>query len=136
MCGFYFVNLHYKIGKTMIKKALYCLFLVIFVLASCKKSDNIQDDNSKPFTFTSLSVSDTVVTVSSFLTLTAVADGDELNYTWDSKDIKGTVYGSFVGGGSSIQWNVCHPDIFNITCTVKDKYNHSESKTVKVRSHL
>lgn len=120
----------------MIKKTLSLIFLVLFVFTACKKSDNTNDGNSKPLSFTSLTASDTVVTVSSFLTLTAVADGDGLTYTWDSKDLLGTVYGSFVGGGSAIQWNVCHPDRFNITCTVTDKYNQTDSKTVQVRSHL
>ena len=108
------------------------LLLVVSTIVlcySCKK-DKSNTGTPTPFSFTSLNASDTVVTVSSTIHIIAIATGDDLTYTWTSADLNNNPWGSIIGGGYNIQWNVCHSDRFKVTCTVADKYNNSSTKDV------
>ena len=102
----------------------------IVILAACSKSETAPDPGpGANFKYTSLSAADTVIKVNDITTVTAVATGDGLTYKWTAS------YGTFVGSGSTVQWTVCHQSKFSITCVVSDQYNHSETKTIVVRSH-
>jgi hypothetical protein len=103
--------------------------MILLVAASCKKSSTPPEDNTGAgFKFTSLVAADSVIKVNAITTVTAQATGDGLTYKWTAS------YGTFVGSGSTVQWTVCHQDKFTITCQVTDKYSHSDTKTVSVRS--
>lgn len=106
---------------------LLATLLVLFV-ASCKKEteDPPPVDQRTPLVFNELSASADTVRVSEYTTLTATATGDELTFTWTPE------YGTIIGSGASVQWNVCHPDIFTITCEVQDKYGEKLSKSVDI----
>jgi hypothetical protein len=102
---------------------------LLVTFAACSKSSTPGPDTSSgTFKFSSLSVKDTVIKVNDVTTLTATATGEGLTYTWTAD------FGTFIGSGNTVQWTVCHADKFNITCTVKDKNNNSDSKNVVVRS--
>lgn len=66
--------------------------------------------------------------------IVAVVGGDDLKYTWLSTDLDGNNYGTIIGSGNDVQWSICHTARFRVTCTVSDKYDHSESKSVLIDS--
>jgi hypothetical protein len=104
-------------------------FLSVIILAACSKSDSPSDPGTgTPLKFTSLEVADTLLKVNDVTTVTANAAGDDLAYKWTAS------YGTFIGSGASVQWTVCHKATFTITCQITDKYNHTESKSVIVRT--
>ena len=111
-------------------KNIFILLGVVMILvsAACKKSSPADPSGGANFQFTSLVATDTVVKVNAITTLKATAVGDGLTYSWTS------LYGTFLSNGATQQWTVCHEDKFSISCTVTDKYNHSETKQVIVRS--
>jgi len=107
--------------------SLCLITLVIF--AACSKSETTPDPGAgSNFKFNSLVAADTVIKVNDVTTITANAVGDGLSYKWTAS------YGTFVGSGATVQWTVCHQDKFTINCEVTDQFNHSETKTVIVRS--
>ncbi len=108
--------------------AFICL-LAIVIFTSCNKTEtNPEPDSGLNFQFTSLVAADTVLKVNDITTITAQATGNGLTYKWTAS------YGTFIGSGSSVQWTVCHRDKFTINCEVTDEYNHSETKSVIVRT--
>jgi hypothetical protein len=113
------------------RNVVIIICLVTFVvLASCSKSETTPDPAAgSNFKFSSLVAADTLLKVNAITTITANATGDGLTYTWTAS------YGTFVGSGATVQWTVCHKSTFNINCLVKDQYNHSETKTIVVRSY-
>jgi len=117
-------------------KKLLLLMLIsgLIVCYSCKKKDNSTGDPT-PFQYKSLVASDTLVTVNDVISITADATGDGLSYSWESTDMDGNVYGTIIGSGSQVQWSICHQSKFKVSCAVSDKYSHSETKTVYIRSH-
>jgi hypothetical protein len=109
--------------------AIICLFSFV-MLTACNKSKTTPDSGTgSTFKFSSLVAADTVIKVNDITTITATATGDALTYKWTAS------YGTFVGSGATVQWTVCHQSSFNISCLVTDQYNHSETKTIIVRSH-
>lgn len=109
--------------------AILCLGILV-ILAACSKSKTTPDQGTGIiFKFSSLAAADTLIKVNDITTVTAIATGDGLTYKWSAS------YGTFVGSGATVQWTVCHQDKFNISCLVTDQYNHSETKTIVVRSY-
>lgn len=109
----------------MKKIGLIVIVLVVFMV-SCKKNDNSGKSTGTPLKFISLTTSDTTISVNGVTTLTAVATGDGLTYTWSS------LYGTIIGSGAVVQWTVCHADHFKIICEVKDVNNNSAKDSVYV----
>ncbi|MEI6900365.1 MAG: hypothetical protein WCL00_10845 [Bacteroidota bacterium] len=111
-------------------KKLFTLFVMtamVFAFA-CSKSSTTPSNGSTTLKFENLVANDTVLKVNGVTTITAQAQGDGLTYTWTEG------YGTFIGSGAKVQWTVCHSDKFVITCTIKDKYNKSDSKSVTIRT--
>lgn len=107
---------------------LFCMVAFV-VLAACTKNNSKPDPGpGSDFIYKSLTVADTVIKVNEITTIYAVAFGDGLTYKWIAS------YGNILGSGPTVQWTVCHQDKFNISCQVTDQYNHSETKTIVVRS--
>ncbi|MCK9421401.1 MAG: hypothetical protein M0Q38_02270 [Bacteroidales bacterium] len=103
-----------------------CLLLAV---AACKKSEiNAPDNSGTTFKFISLVAKDTLIKVNGTTSITANATGENLTYKWTSD------FGTFIGSGKTVQWTVCHSDIFTINCQVTDKNNQSESKNVTIRT--
>jgi len=106
----------------------FCLITLV-IFAACSKSETPSDPGAgSNFKFSSLVATDTVIKVNDITSITANAVGDGLSYKWTPS------YGTIIGSGAKVQWTVCHQDKFTITCEVTDQYNHSEIKTVIVRS--
>lgn len=122
----------------MTKKLLYVLFLV-FLGFACQKQEKIDDNNNNnnpnqsTLKFTDLVATDSVLRIGSLIDISAIASGENISYTWISKDPNNDVYGTFFGSGSDVKWAVCHADVFYISCTVTDKHNKSETKTISIR---
>jgi len=121
----------------MHKKFLYVLFLTIIAFACQKQEiiDNNNNDNPNQNTlkFTDLFATDSVLRIGSLIDIEAVASGENLTYTWISKDPNGDIYGTFFGSGNMVKWAVCHADVFYISCTVTDKHSKSETKTISIK---
>jgi hypothetical protein len=107
---------------------VFCI-LTFLIIAACTKSSTKPDPGAgSNFNFKSLTVADSVIKVNEITTIYAIAFGDGLTYKWTAS------YGNLIGSGPTIQWTVCHQNKFNISCQVTDQYNHSETKTIVVRS--
>jgi len=121
----------YSQNPAQMRKSLTILCLVtLVVLAACSKSKTTPEAGTGTnFKFSSLAAADTVIKVNDITTVTASATGDGLTYKWTAS------YGTFIGSGATVQWTVCHQDKFNISCQVTDQFNHSETKTVIVRTY-
>ena len=114
----------------MKKVYIYMSLLIIVVISACSKSAAPADPAAGAnFKFSALTAADTVIKVNDITTISANATGDGLTYTWTAS------YGTFVGSGATVQWTVCHQAKFTISCLVTDEYNHSETKSIIVRSH-
>lgn len=117
------------------KKTILLLIVSAIMLSySCKKKDD--SGVQTPFSYSSLTSSDSIVVVNNALRIVATATGDGLKYSWVSTDLDGNNYGTIIGSGNDVQWSVCHESRFKVTCTIVDKYNNSDSKTVYIRSTL
>lgn len=113
---------------------LYLFLFSTFLIGCSKEEQQIQTPINTSLVFHSLTSGDTIMKVGGLMPVEALATGDNLNFEWISKDANNNSYGSFFGTGSSVEWYVCHADLFYITCTVTDKYQNKESKTITVRS--
>ena len=111
-------------------KKLFPLFAIVtmVVIFACSKSSTTPSNGSTTLKFENLVANDTVLKVNGVTSITAQAQGDGLTYTWTAS------YGTFIGSGAKVQWTVCHSDKFVITCTVKDKSNKTDSKSVTIRT--
>ena len=72
--------------------------------------------------FTSLSASDTLMPLNYPTTLTATASGEDITYLWSVSE------GSIVGSGTQVTFTAPHTGDFEVTCTVKDKYEQTVTK--------
>jgi hypothetical protein len=121
----------FKTITTTMKQIFFLLGIVVLISASaCKKSSSDNSTPSGTFKFTGLVTNDTVIPVDGLATITAVATGEELTYTWSCD------FGTFIGSGATVQWTVCHADNFTINCTVTDKNKNSATKNVIIRTHV
>ena len=111
-------------------KKLFTLFAMaaLVIVFACGKSSTTPSNNSTSLKFENLVANDTVLKVNGVTSITAQVQGDGLTYTWTAS------YGTFIGSGAKVQWTVCHSEKFTITCTVKDKNNKSDSKSVTIRT--
>ncbi len=98
------------------------LFLSLFIV-SCKKDKA----TTTPLVFSSLTAEADSVAVNALLKIDAVATGDNLTYTWEST-------GNIVGTGATVNFTICHSDVFTVKCTVTDNASNSASKTISVKS--
>jgi hypothetical protein len=108
------------------KKNILILAVLVVLIAACKKKDDPAPNTGTPLKFVSLTSSDSSILVNGFTTLTAVASGDGLTYTWSS------LYGTIIGSGAVVQWTVCHADNFKIMCVVTDVNNNSAKDSIYI----
>ena len=107
---------------------LLILILAMAAFFACSKTDNSATGDSSALKFEKLIATDTMMKVNALTTISAIASGDGLSYTWTAP------YGTFIGSGSSVQWTVCHSDRFSISCEVRDKNNNSQVKSITIRT--
>jgi hypothetical protein len=101
--------------------------LIICGLNYCKDPDD-PEENPNEIVYTSLTADKDSIDIGETITFLATATGDDIIYEWIASS------GTLLGSGNQITFNPS-PCIFGeilVTCTVKDKYEHSSSKDVSV----
>jgi len=115
----------------MIKpKIILPVLAVIFAINySCRKEETIPPQADKEaLSFISLTVENETIESGSSTAVKAVAFGYNLTYHWS------TSVGAILKSGSEVLYTCC-PNFYGevtITCTVKDGYGKSKSKTVTI----
>jgi hypothetical protein len=115
------------------KKLIFFLPLIVIILTiSCKKntSDNSTPSTGAPLVFTSLVAEHDTIAINTTMKIKATASGDGITYTW-TESYEGTIT-PLMTDPSVLNFSICHPSTFTVTCVVKDKNNSSLSKTVKI----
>lgn len=115
--------------KKYFQIALLGLFLLAIIM-SCKKDEeeNKNGDDGTPLVFTELiAESDTIMSGTS-TGIKAIATGYKLSYNWSASA------GSIAGSGEEINYYTlpCGPGTAEVTCTVKDGHNATETKTISI----
>ncbi len=114
----------------MRKASVIVLLIGIVVFISCKKSDTTAPANATPIVFTGLKMSQDTVKVNIYDTITAMATGESLTYTWTSENGLGTFIPT--ANNNLVLFAGCHATDFVIDCQAKDKYNRTDTKKITV----
>jgi hypothetical protein len=103
------------------------LIISVFFI-SCKKKDKTQNSNEKVYTFNSLKADHDSIAQGNVTNITASISGD-VTYSWAASA------GDIFNSGKTILFgaSTCCTGNHTITCTVKDKSNNSDSKSVVVK---
>lgn len=115
----------------MIKsKIILPVLAIIFAINyGCRKEEIVPPpEDNKSLSFISLTAEDNTIEAGSNTAVKAVAFGYNLTYHWS------TSVGAILKSGSEVLYTCC-PDFKGeaiITCTVKDGYGNSESKSVTI----
>ncbi|MBI3519873.1 MAG: hypothetical protein HY062_11015 [Bacteroidetes bacterium] len=111
-------------------KNLVIIFILIISVffVSCKKKEQ-KTSNDKVYTFNSLKVDHDSIAQGNVTNITADVSGDAVTYSWSASA------GDIFNSGKTILFgaSTCCTGNHTITCTVKDKGDHSESKSVVVK---
>lgn len=118
------------------KKYLFIYLLLIGIaVASCKKEEPEPEQITNPtpaptpvFAFSSLSAENTTIPIGGTAKITASASGENLTYSWSASQ------GDILGSGSQITYGAsnCCAGENEITCTVKDGNNNSDTKKITI----
>ena len=100
---------------------------LFFITSSCKKKDK-SPDKEKTFTFNNLKVDHDSIAQGNVTNITADVSGD-VTYSWSASA------GDIFNSGKTIMFgaSTCCTGNHDITCTVTDKNDNTESKTVHVK---
>ena len=115
----------------MIKpKIILSVLAVIFAINyGCRKEEIVPPpEDNKSLSFISLTVENDTIEAGSNTAVKAVAFGYNLTYHWS------TSVGGILKSGSEVLYTRC-PNFYGkviITCTVKDGYGNSKSKSVTI----
>lgn len=110
--------------KTILKIA-FLFFVAVFII-SCDKTK--PDDVDRPLVFTSLTAANDTISPGGSTTVTAIADGDGIQYFWSASA------GDILGSGATITY-VSPPCVIGnnqVNCTVRDKANNALSKSITI----
>jgi len=117
-------------------KYLTGLLLIILIFASCEKDDSEGTDgnnggngnNTQQLIFSSLTSDKDTIGFGEIATITAVASGLDLSYSWSATG------GSILGSGNEVSYAAgsCQAGANTIACKVTDAYDNSESKEVSI----
>jgi hypothetical protein len=113
----------------MKKYLSFSLVILIFLAMACSKNNSTGPiDNTKTFSFDSLTTELDSIKVNGATKITAHATGSGLTYTWVASE------GTILGNGSQVTFTICHSTLITVKCTVADDNSHSATKEVKVAS--
>ncbi|MBI3133898.1 MAG: PKD domain-containing protein [Bacteroidetes bacterium] len=105
------------------------LFALGGTLLSCEKEavqpESQPEETQIPLVYDSLYLSGKVL-LHQTCTIVAVAEGNELSYSWELN------LGTLLGSGSSVTFNACCAGNHNVKCTVTDGYGNSQCKEVNI----
>lgn len=112
-------------------KILVVVFIsLLLAFFACDKDDDNDKNNGEkvPLVFESLVAENDTIVSGEAVTITATATGKEIKYQWSANT------GSIIGSGYQVNLATtpCVPEEITVTCTVKDAYNQSETKSVKI----
>ena len=113
----------------MIKLVISLIFIGVFAVSCEKDNENINtDDPSQVLVFSSLRSEKYSITAGESTKITATAAGYQIRYLWEASA------GNIVGSGSEVTYvaSPCHVGENEITCTVSDGNNKSESKSLTI----
>jgi hypothetical protein len=115
------------------------LLSIFLLFASCEKNDSDGTDdnngsngnNTQQLVFYSLTTDKDTIIFGETATITAVASGYNLSYSWSATG------GSILGSGNEVTYAAgsCQAGTNTIACKVTDAYNNSESKEVSIFVH-
>ncbi len=109
-------------------KLLAAFFIsFVFVIFACDKDDNNKGEKV-PLVFESLVAENDTIISGETVTITATATGKDIKYHWSANT------GSIIGSGYqvNIATTPCVPEEITVSCTVKDAYDQSETKSVTI----
>jgi len=114
----------------MIKtKIILPVLVVIFAINyACRKEETDPPGDHESLSFISLTAENDTIEAGSNTAVKAVAIGYNLTYHWSAS------VGAILGSGSQVLYTCC-PCFYGkviITCTVKDGYDKSKTKTVTI----
>ncbi|MFO0357678.1 MAG: hypothetical protein ACK50A_12070 [Sphingobacteriaceae bacterium] len=111
----------------MKKYTLLLLVISCIMVISCKKEDKSTNESRKLFTYNSIASDNTVIKQGNVTRITANITG-EGSFYWTCSS------GELFGSGNSIVFGAgsCCTGDHTVTCTVKDKNNNSEAKSVTI----
>lgn len=109
------------------KNLIISALLISSIFISCKKKEQTQS-SEKVYTFNSLKADHDSIAKGNVTNITATISGD-VTYAWSASA------GDIFNSGKTILFgaSTCCTGNHTITCTVKDKSNNSESKSVVVK---
>jgi len=96
-------------------------------LAGERQTTEIEITVVEGFIFNSLTAEPERIRAHDNSYLTATAIGNNLSYNW-SCDPPAVL----LGEGPNIIFNICHADVFTVTCVITDDKGNSKSKTVRI----
>lgn len=102
------------------------LMVVIFSCTKEEVSPVSTDSETAAFTYSSLNMGADTIDIGASTSVTAVASGSNLTYTWSVQPV-----GTLLGSGSSITFNACCGGEHHVTCDVSDGTT-TLSKTVMI----
>ena len=114
--------------KDFLKTVLIGIGLsLLFISISCKKEDD-PGDPSQPLIFSSLVAGKDTIVPGESTEITATASGYKLTYSWSA------TAGDILGSGARVIYaaSPCHAGTNQITCTVKDGNEKSETKEIDI----
>jgi hypothetical protein len=108
----------------------YTILILLFgfgFFLSCKKEDKSTNETNKLFTYNSIVSDNTLIKQGNVTRITANITG-EGSFYWTCSS------GELFGSGNSIVFGAgsCCTGDHTVTCTVKDKNNNSEAKSVTI----
>ena len=114
----------------MIKpKIILSVLAVIFAINyACRKEETDPPVDHESLSFISLTAENNTIESGSSTAIKAVAFGYNLTYHWSAS------VGAILKSGSEVLYTCC-PEFYGeviITCTVKDGYDNSKTKTVTI----
>ncbi len=100
------------------KKHFLFFILISILFVYCKKEKTTEPEKSgTPPNFISLYANDSTLLVNDTTTITAVATGEQLTYTWSYE-----TFVSLVTNGNRAIFSNCHGDAFIVYCDVENPW--------------
>jgi hypothetical protein len=105
------------------------IIIVSIGFTCCKKKTDNPDNTVKAYTFDNLKVDHDSIAQGNVTNITANVSGDAVTFSWSASA------GDIFNSGKTILFgaSTCCTGNHIITCTVKDKNNNTESKSVNVK---
>ncbi|MCF8362792.1 MAG: hypothetical protein K9G70_09245 [Prolixibacteraceae bacterium] len=115
--------------KNTLKISTFVFILTtIFFAISCNDDEQLQGNGDEDFAFELLTTDKDTLSSGEQATITAIAKGNELVYSWSA------TAGDILGAGSEVAYMAtpCVAGNIEITCKVEAAYSKSESKKIKI----